>query len=428
MKKLLTFLCALLFTTAVQAQPARLVMMTQKYLGSGGWVNDTTRVAYVWGSSATGNIDAYWAQTLRYDTSAYYSDGILQARETVQYNQRKQRDVEVHEGVQFGQPFDYLSKYHYFYNAAGDVTWKYAFRWNKAGAAWDSAGYLRYTYDANGRLVEELDLTFSAYRLLYTYDAAGNMLSQEQQEQRGGLWMPYTYRWYSYDAAGNCDTTVSQIWDGTAYENYFRYIFMYNGTLLEKQYEHRYNDTTQAWRKEYVRAYTYDAAGKKLTDSSFVWTTTTGDYVYAGHALRYTYNVWGLNDTIVGDGERHIMEYGINNWLTREYNNRISYPYDRRYFYVPVATESVASTPSPVATVTLYPNPARDVLQLSIVLKDSKPCTAAIYDYNGRLLRQWQEKTSTTRSISVSDLQAGTYILTISNGAEKQSQQFVVAR
>ena len=428
MKKLLLFLLtALLFSANMHAQPARLVMIAHKYWVSGGWAYETTRLGYVWGSDATGNIDAYWAQALRYDTAAYYSDGLLEARETVQYNQRKQRDVEVHEGVQPGQPFDYLSKYHYFYNAAGDITWKYVFSWNTAGATWDSAGYVRYTYDANGRLVEELDSMLYAYRLLYTYDAAGNMLSQEQQDLRGGLWMPYTYRWYSYDAAGNCDTTVSQIWDGTAYENYYRYIFMYNGTLLEKQYDHSYNDTTQAWRHEYMTSHTYNAGGKKLTDSNFRWSATTGDYVYAGHALRYTYNALGLNDTIVGDGERRIMEYGIHNWLTREYINR-AYPYDRRYYYEPVPAESVPGTPSPVADITLYPNPARDVMQLRIVLKDNKPCTAAIYDGNGRLLRQWREKSSTTRTIPISDLAAGTYILTISNGAERQSQQFVVGR
>jgi hypothetical protein len=46
----------------------------------------------------------------------------------------------------------------------------------------------------------------------------------------------------------------------------------------------------------------------------------------------------------------------------------------------------------------------------------------------GRQFRTWKEQNSTTRTIPISDLTAGTYILTISNGSEKQSQQFVVAR
>jgi YD repeat-containing protein len=423
MKKLLLFLLtALLFFTNMQAQPARLVMMTHRY-----WAYDTIRVAYKSGNNTTGDKDKFWLGTLLYDTATYTTDGVMMKRETITYSPQGERlTCVIEDSASVWRPFDYRYKHEYFYNANGDKAWDYLFYWNPNTLAWDSGGCFRYAYDTNNRLIEEVDSTDIIRRWLYTYDANGNLLSHEQQELYFTGWQPYVRTLYTYDAAGNNDTSYWQLSQTGGYKSLYRDINVYNGNLLVTKYSDNYDEAAGVWEKNMKQVHKYGIGDRKETDSGFLWKDAVG-YEYWAYR-NYQYNSLGQNIVVDSKGgwgnDRMTIAYNDDGWITQEKSNSS----EMRYYYQVVPTESVAGAPSPVADITLYPNPARDVLQLRIVLKDSKPCMATIYDSNGRLLRQWQEKSSTTRTIPISDLQPGTYILTISNGSEKQSQQFVVAR
>jgi hypothetical protein len=161
--------------------------------------------------------------------------------------------------------------------------------------------------------------------------------------------------------------------------------------------------------------YTYNSAGLNDTLHNMPWDATASSFYYnACDVMTYT-----------ADSQLSSKGTYMLNQSTGRYEP-VSFMDFHHYYYA--STTSVAATAQKVIDMRLYPNPAGSILQVRIAAIGTRPYTMAIHDAMGRLLRQWQEKGSTTRTIPISDLQAGTYILTVSNGAERQSQQFVVAR
>jgi hypothetical protein len=144
---------------------------------------------------------------------------------------------------------------------------------------------------------------------------------------------------------------------------------------------------------------------------------------------------WNEANQLYAPTVREIWSYNTGNQLVQYLVDGYHLPSSTwhamnevRYYYED-ATTDVKPAGKLSASFTLYPNPAADVLMLSFKQADMQPCIFSITDAMGRLQRTWQpQQPQQVHTIPISDLQAGTYILTISNGAEKQSQQFVVAR
>ena len=158
----------------------------------------------------------------------------------------------------------------------------------------------------------------------------------------------------------------------------------------------------------------YTPTGKVDTSFSILWTTSQ-NYAFGSSEIR-NYNADGLitNKAIY-------YQDATGKWV-RHARGEVW------YYYYDFAT-GIKETANRQAIFTLYPNPAADVLMLSFKQADMQPRIFSIYDAMGRVQRTWQlQQGQQMHTIPVSDLQAGTYTLTISNGAEKQSQQFVVAR
>ncbi len=222
---------------------------------------------------------------------------------------------------------------------------------------------------------------------VFAYNAAGKPVSSNHfYSEAGSGYIPYIHSGYRYDVAG-------YLADDTIYND-----FSMSGNLLPVS----------------IMRYTYNSAGLNDTLHNMPWSGTTSSFYYNTCDVM-TYNA---------DGQLSSKGKYILNQSTGRYEP-LSFMDFHHYYYS--NTTSVAAAVQKVIDMWLYPNPASSILQVRIAAAGTKPYT--IHDAMGRLQRTWQpQHGQQMHTIPVSDLQAGTYILTISNGAERQSQQFVVAR
>ncbi|MCC7502703.1 MAG: T9SS type A sorting domain-containing protein, partial [Flavobacteriales bacterium] len=82
--------------------------------------------------------------------------------------------------------------------------------------------------------------------------------------------------------------------------------------------------------------------------------------------------------------------------------------------------------------ITIFPNPATDVSNVSFVLRERTEVTASVYDVNGRLVsvvaRQNLPKGEQRLQLPVQSLANGTYLLELRAGDARQMGRFIVNR
>jgi PKD repeat protein len=81
-----------------------------------------------------------------------------------------------------------------------------------------------------------------------------------------------------------------------------------------------------------------------------------------------------------------------------------------------------------VENVALWPNPVEDVIGLSFNSLNNASLSLTIFDLNGRVVRSTNTVVNTGQNdqrIHVADLEAGMYLLQITNGAQRSSRRFV---
>lgn len=97
---------------------------------------------------------------------------------------------------------------------------------------------------------------------------------------------------------------------------------------------------------------------------------------------------------------------------------------DGSYKYSEVITEKVLSLQT-ASALSVYPNPASDMINVTHS-KANAGATITIYNVNGKVELQEKVKENTTySSIVIGKLVAGTYVLQINNGSEKESKTFI---
>lgn len=90
---------------------------------------------------------------------------------------------------------------------------------------------------------------------------------------------------------------------------------------------------------------------------------------------------------------------------------------------------AISSTESIINNVTLYPNPAKDKLNISYSIKEGGNHTIQILDLLGKTVSNQTVRAvqgNNRISIDIPTLVAGTYLLTLSNGAEHSTHKIII--
>jgi hypothetical protein len=203
---------------------------------------------------------------------------------------------------------------------------------------------------------------------------------------------------YTYDGFGNTNTISEQVWDGSSWYNNRRWEGVFYGFGM-LQYETNQNGYGSSWEYTDKKIYTYNVSWYLTKIVEQIWGGTDWQNQYQ---RLYTYDLaWNeiellsqewkdsdwtnwYKDTTTWDAHNNKVERLIHRW------DEIDWVNDTRYLYTYLENTDVVEEEGTVPetfALSNYPNPFNSGTTIRFELPKGLEVTLAVYDVNGRLMR-----------------------------------------
>jgi hypothetical protein len=292
-----------------------------------------------------------------------------------------------------------------------------------------------------------------ANRSFYTYDAANNVLSitSENWDAPSSSWVSSDRQLFSYTPSNELENETYQSWSGSGWDDMFRTFHFWStpGLLLQDSSQY-YDASTPGWVDLQKIMYTYDGADNRVQAVATYWADTAWDTVgfyYASgfvanhqpqtivytdasgtpgvydssYKENYTYNSYG-KPTLYYDED---WDAATNTWVktTSDIANRM-------YYEEYGAGVGISKDISRNVDLSVYPVPAVSYITISANWGNAQALSGTITDMAGRTYITWTGKTGGkySETIPVSNLPAGTYLLTMRGKNDAVSKQFTIVK
>lgn len=306
-----------------------------------------------------------------------------------------------------------------------------------------------YNRDAQGNLttIKMANDTSAALNGSFEEMALGNykysgtrILNDSVGYYYSGVLTPSENTRYTYDASGNMTMAIRQIQGGSGWEDNKQHIYTYTADNKLKTDLSQYKNSANAWENDQVDSFTY--VGNNLTyNSSSAWDDNTTTWAYGQRTKSY-YNAQGnLDSQLVDD----VMGSSVDPSEKLTYSYTSFNHYDRLNVYyhdgtafstVPDATLKLyyetynaptAINAPELATnsISIYPNPAKDVLNIRFKEAPKNAVNVRIYNAMGQLMQNASLSAGSNAQVPVAGLVPGNYTVEISDNATSQHLSFV---
>ena len=254
-----------------------------------------------------------------------------------------------------------------------------------------------------------------------------------------GSWIPSDNVLYTYNTAGNLIRTVRQIQGNNGWEDNNQDIYTYTSSNKLNAHLSQYKNSTGGWSNDVADTFTYQ--GNNLTYNAFYsWSNGSANWSYATLNYNY-YNAQGNLDSqlsLYGSSGNIMPDYKATYSYT-SYNHfdklKVYYHDGTAYSTVPDAIlnlyyetynapTAISNVPLAANGITLYPNPAADVLNVRFTTAPQGTVNVRIYNVTGQLV-QSTSINSGNYQVPVQNLTPGNYIAEISDQATAQRTPFV---
>lgn len=339
-----------------------------------------------------------------------------------------------------------VSKDSNIYDAHNNLIAAYSFQGTTTPGAWVPKDSTFYSYDSRNNMI--ISLKPGVQKNSFVYDAANSLLSQNLAywSTSKNMWVNGDSSTYTY-SGGLLQSNYSYVWIMTdsAYIPYSGILYSYNSSKkLVKQVQLQTDPYATV-----VGTLVY-----KQTDSNLY--NAANDMTYSYHAI---YDAFGKTWQYSRDSNEHdaahnlaenaqqdydpvAKRYGTATQLSYNYNSfhqttqahsesfvsAIGGDYTRRYYYELYTPTAVATVNQDAAEINMFPNPASTMLNLHVKWSDAQAFTIAIYDMQGRLVRQWGEEKAKdySKQVPVSALPTGNYIIKVQGESGGSQQQLSI--
>lgn len=254
-----------------------------------------------------------------------------------------------------------------------------------------------------------------------------------------GISTPYSQVLYSYDANGNLTMALQQQWDGMTYADYSRDV--YNYTAANKLSSHAYdemNTATSVWETNAVDTFRY--TGSNMTynvhyernTGTGLWEDGQGtdNYYNATGSLdsQYSFDVTSSGNVPINKVKYKYTSYNHYDKLDNYYHNGTVYsttPDDTyQFYYDTYNTTGVSNTSRARNDISIYPIPAREMLNIRFEGKASGSVTVNILNMAGQLIQRTTLAAGSLQ-LGISQLAPGNYVAAISDENGSQNILFV---
>jgi len=314
-----------------------------------------------------------------------------------------------------------------------------------------------YTYDANNNRLSYAEQTWNTgtsawvndINYLYTYSAS-NLLTQSVFQHWNGTWQDSTQSTYTYNASNQQTQVTNQYWDpsGPFWYNVDQSQYAYSSAGPEQLYLYLiWSGVTATFNVSSETIYSLDvnnndSARTLRTWNGSVW-TNVNQYLYTydtnSNQLSQIYQLWDATNLVWKNETRLRTTYdSYNNPTYRvsdDWNTGGFWQYENNndetfYYYQMYNTDGIENIKDAGGTLSLYPVPASTVLNIDLNWDTEQTAIIAVYDASGRLYHQWQTTKGTAyqSNISVSDLQPGTYYMSVKGVNGQIERSFSVVK
>ncbi|MBK6835876.1 MAG: T9SS type A sorting domain-containing protein [Bacteroidetes bacterium] len=352
----------------------------------------------------------------------------------------------------------------FVYDANDNVTNYNRQRWDTISNLWINEFKYEFSYNANNDRTQNLTYTWdiitdhwiNSYKIVNTYDLTPNLtlikgyvwdinLSQWQDDQKIAL---------TYDANNNCTVDTSYTWNlGSSSWNLNElnnYAYDLSNNLTEST-NSSWNTALLIWNSQNKYEYTYDLNNNKTTDVFSFWNGTTWELFFKTSFFNYS-------NSVAAETANYTWDANISQWKpidkgTLNHNVSVSYTdiilpfyFEEDLFHHQLNTsqsygwENNSSTYALNEVITYYysntsigiketqivdnivafPNPTTDLVNFKLP-KEETNYTIDVFNCAGAKLLS----VNNLNKISVSDLNSGLYIYTITSKNNVYKGKFI---
>jgi len=306
------------------------------------------------------------------------------------------------------------------------------------GSLWNNVSRTTYTYYSDGteKVVTTQTWNGSAFtdatRTTYTYNASKQILTSIS-EIFSGIWINATQQANTY-TSGYLSYNLSQTWDfiGSTWKNNTQTNYT-NDPGGHPTLEVRQTWTGSAWVNAQRTTDTYNGSGKLLTE--IIENYTAGNFVNyskeintydgSGYPTQSVSQLWDAgSSSFVNDSRSSYLNNpnGTVSQVTSEDWNGSAWVYTQRITFTYSGPTSISETINE-ADITVYPNPASDV----ITIKANTGISGMVYsitDQTGKMMLKGKLNDEST-SVDITQLSKGIYLLNI---GEQNQQTFKIIK
>jgi hypothetical protein len=348
--------------------------------------------------------------------------------------------------------WDKMSQTLQTFNTANNPDMSVSQNWNSGTSSWDNTNKSIYGYDANNNPNSIINQSWSGGawqntgKDINTFNGSHQITEGVHQTWSGGAWVNANKTMYSYTGA-NIDTKITQNWNGTSWDNSSKSTYNYSPGATHPDNMVNQTWTSGAWKNNTKSTYTYTGAvatsaiGQSWDDVNSVWKNTAKTDLTANGDGNFTLVVgqnWDAGTSAWVNSSKATYGYNSNN-LVSSYDNmnwniggfwEYTTNNIKQTVYYEAYTNSVAGVEKAQGSLTVYPNPAVSTLNINMVWDNAQPFTVAVYDMQGRLVKQLTVPAmkNYTNSIDIADMAAGNYILVVKGTSGQTSSMFAVGK
>ncbi len=363
--------------------------------------------------------------------------------------QKNSRNIELNDAAGNPQTYSYQSwllpsgpwkdgsKYEFSHNAAGQLTDYTHFNWDVNDNGWAFQDLYEFEYDIQGNTTKSTVSYWNRadsswwpnYKDEYGYDANGNTTQHTRF-----WWDVNTLSWSiqamtqtTYDASNRLTSETEFHWDfaNAKWQEWEKIQLVYgtNGTIEENNVYH-WDFVKNQWNGMYSNTSAHDAAGNLTDQTERSWDTASGQWV---DVLR----VQSKFDAAAFRQDVFAPDYvdGIHKKLSvnTSYLNP-AHLWEAQgasvYYYSAQSSVGLEEATENLANVSVYPNPARDVLHFEWD-NEAETAQLELFDRGGRKVFSAEISTYENRLL-VGELARGLYIYQLKQGAEIASGKVIL--
>ncbi|MCB9045525.1 MAG: T9SS type A sorting domain-containing protein [Chitinophagales bacterium] len=309
--------------------------------------------------------------------------------------------------------------------------------WHPSDATWKNAERYLYKYDNNGKMTSSVlqlwygtlwtqdmvstlsydnsnnvvNMNSTTYAVDFVYDQNNNLVRIEDKVWSSGGLVSNQRKNYLYVGNDVVEYTL-EVWDNSSWTKISKWKYAYDamGNVISNT-EQKWDGIT--WVNVKQNLYYYDSDNNKTEDIEMTWDNNSVSFVNNRREV-IKYNNKSLPEVVT--------DFSWNNgWVHKSGDISIHYYYEQ---YDPTSVDELITD----ADMVVYPVPANSNLNINLKWDQPQDFNLVLTDMYGRTIFFQHEDTKVAyhRSIPVSDLPTGNYVLAVSGSNGIISQKIAI--